>query len=105
IRATDAPREFRIDYEAANGMEIHVDWKGLMEPFDIHDPRHSPNASAGLEASGAGEAYKGHYDMTGRITGAVTIKGRTLAVDAIERMDRSWGQRTETVRPLNSINA
>lgn len=109
IEATKPPREYRIDYVGPDGNEIHVDWIGMMEPFDIHDPAHSPNAGGTEEEraarSSSGEAYKGHYDMTGRITGTIIVNGREFPVDSIERMDRSWGRRPEEVRPMNSINA
>lgn len=109
VKAVTPPRDYRIDYVGPDDTEIHVDWKGLMEPFDIHDPSHSPNAG-GTEAerlakSSAGAAYKGHFDMTGRITGTLKVRGKVFSVDSIERMDRSWGPRPEVVRAMNSINA
>lgn len=80
-----------------------------MEPFDIHDPAHSPRAGATEEErfaqSSSGAAFKGHLDMTGRITGTLTVRGKTFQVDAIERMDRSWGLRPEAIIAMNSINA
>jgi hypothetical protein len=101
VRATDPPRTFRIDYEAADGTEIHVDWVGLMDPFDIHDPNHSPQAGsvedmhADIETGHKHQA--GHFDMTGRMTGTLTVGGREFEVDGIERMDHSWGPRDPTV--------
>lgn len=97
VRAIDPPRRWRIDYTAADGTEIHVDWEGLMEPFDIHDPNHSPQAGgvfdihADLEPDK--EASVGHGDMTGRIQGTMVVRGKEFFVDSIERMDRSWGVR------------
>lgn len=109
IKAVAPPRDYRIDYVGPDGTEIHVDWKGIMEPFDIHDPAHSPNAGGSEEEraarSSSGEAYKGHFDMTGRITGTLIVKGREFRVDSIERMDRSWGPRPEGVNAMNTINA
>lgn len=100
VRVTKPPREYRIDYRAPDGTEIHVDWKGLMEPFDIHDPKHSPQAGAVQDVHADIETgtrhQAGHFDMTGHITGTLKVRGRELQVDGIERMDHSWGPRDPT---------
>lgn len=101
IVATKAPRNFRIDYSGFDGTEIHVDWIGLMDPFDIHDRNHSPQAGcvedmhADIDTSRTHQA--GHFDLTGRVTGTLTVRGKTFAVDSIERMDHSWGPRDPMV--------
>ena len=101
IRATDAPRNFRIDYQGFDGTEIHVDWEGLMDPFDIHDPNHSPQAGRVEDMHADIDTGKkhlaGHFDLTGRATGTLTVRGRTFKVDSIERMDHSWGPRDPMV--------
>lgn len=109
VIATKPPTDYRIDYVGYDDTEIHVDWKGIMEPFDIHDAKHSPLASGDAqsqaEGSAMGEAYKGHYDLTGRVTGTVKVRGREFAVDTIDRMDHSWGPRHELgFRYMNSIS-
>lgn len=93
ISAKNAPRDFRIDYVHPDGTEIHVDWNGLMEPFDIHDPEHSPQAGTKDDMHADALGGSGHVDMSGRVSGEVTVRGRTFKVDSIERMDRSWGPR------------
>ncbi|MFJ8066852.1 hypothetical protein ACIQYS_19950 [Psychrobacillus sp. NPDC096426] len=98
IQALDLPRDFAIDYEHEDGTEIHVTWKGMMPPFDIRNPSHSPQAIAGPKDIHTDQDTKhydlgGHFDMTGRITGSLTVRGRTYKVDSMERMDRSWGPR------------
>lgn len=98
IQATDPPRQFRIDYVAAeDGTEIHVDWESLMDPFDIHDPAHSPQAGKALDIHADLEPGErkpvGHVDMHGRATGVVRVRGNEFIVNAVERMDRSWGAR------------
>lgn len=104
INVVDAPRDFHIDYVGYDDTEIHVDWRGIMDPFDIHDPNHSPQAGRvkdvhievdsprGTQQPDAPRHY-GHLDMTGQITGTLKVKGREFSVDAIERMDHSWGPR------------
>ena len=90
----EPPRRFRIDYVSPDGTEIHVDWVGLMEPFDIHDPTHSPQAGGAYDIHSDLEPGEkrpfGHGDMTGRVTGTMTVGGREFEVDSVERMDRSW---------------
>ena len=97
IKATAAPRNFRVDYVGFDGTEIHVDWEGLMDPFDIHDPKHSPQAGAVEDMHAdieVGKKHKaGHFDLTGHCTGTLTVRGKTFPVDSIERMDHSWGPR------------
>ena len=110
ISAHTPPRDYRIDYVGHSGTELHVDWNGIMEPFDIHDPRHSPKAAATTNeqhaGSGLGAAWGGHFDMTGRVTGTLTVRGKTFEVDCVERMDHSWGHRNAvTMNAQNSISA
>lgn len=101
IKAVNPPRDFRIDYVGHDDTEIHVDWKGLMDPFDIHDPNHSPQAHsvedmhADIDATQKHAA--GHFDLTGRCTGTLKVRGRTFNVDSIERMDHSWGPRNPMI--------
>jgi hypothetical protein len=101
IRYLDAPKHFRVDYDGFDDTQIHVEWQGLMDPFDIHDPNHSPQAGSVEDMhadidTGAKSAY-GHFDMTGRMTGTLKVRGREFAVDAVERMDHSWGPRDPMV--------
>lgn len=101
---TTSPRDYRIDYVGFDDTEIHVDFKGLMEPFDIHDPAHSPKATphdakAKVEGSGFGSGYGGHFDLTCHVTGTLKVRGKEYQVDCIETMDHSWGPRPETHMP------
>ena len=99
VRATLPPQDYRVDYVGPNGAEIHLDVVGLMEPYDIHDPTMSPTAPPDradqVEHSGFGAGYSGHFDMTARVTGTLTLAGRTYVVDCVDTMDHSWGPRTE----------
>jgi hypothetical protein len=110
IRAVEPPREFRIDYVGFDDTEIHVDWNGIMDPFDVHDLKHTPHATGTHEEkmarSGLARAWNGHFDMTGRVTGTVRVRGREYRVDSLERMDHSWGERGENDLPaMDSISA
>ena len=97
------PRDYRIDYLGFEDTELHVDFKGLMEPFDIHDPAHSPKAvhekDAQAAGSGFGTGYGGHFDLTGHITGTLKLRGKEYAIDCVETMDHSWGPRPEIDMP------
>jgi hypothetical protein len=98
ITSTDPLRGFRIDYVGEDGTEIHVDWANLMPPFDTHDPAMSPQAGKGggdmhADPGTSHHESSGHVDMSGRATGTMIVRGRTFAVDSIERMDHSWGPR------------
>jgi hypothetical protein len=110
IRSVKPPREFRIDYVGYDNTEIHVDWIGIMDPFDVHDPAHTPHAVGTEEEkiakSGLSKAWKGHFDMTGRVTGVVKVRGKEYKVNSLERMDHSWGERGELeLPPMDSISA
>jgi hypothetical protein len=99
VRALNPPRDYRIDYVGYDDCEIHVDFEGLMDPFDTSDPAHSPKATADPDAhvagTGMGAAYKGHFELTGHITGTLRYRGVDHEVDCVETMDHSWGDRPE----------
>lgn len=96
-------REYRVDYVGYDGMEIHFDFKGLMEPFDIHDPNHSPMAKTSVDeqhaGSGMGSGYGGHFDLTGTYKGELIWQGKTYPINCVETMDHSWGSRPEIFVP------
>jgi hypothetical protein len=92
-------RDYRVDYVGTGGTELHLDVRGLMEPFDIHDPRMDPLAP--VDPPGKNESwtfaksYASHFDMTCRVTGSLSVRGQTYPVDCVSTMDHSWGQRPE----------
>jgi hypothetical protein len=100
VRSTKPPRDYEIDYRGAGGCEIRFAFRGLMEPYDIHDPRMDPIAAAeqGKEFSW-GTAYKGHFDLTGKIEGELVLGGRRRAISCVSTMDHSWGPRPEVGLP------
>ena len=110
IKAQNAPRDYRIDYVGYDDTELHVDWIGLMDPWDIHDPAHSPRAgktkSQQHAGSGLGAAWGGHFDQSGRVVGTMKVRGKEYKVDCVERMDHSWGHRNPIVmNAQDSISA
>lgn len=93
-------RDYQVSY-ASDEVSFDVAFTGLMEPFDIHDPKHSPmtrvksSTSDQHAGSGLGAGYGGHFDLTGRVTGELRIGQRQYRVDSVETMDHSWGPRPE----------
>lgn len=99
VKAVSPPRDYRIDYIGFDGTEIHVDMKGIMHPWDIHDPDLNPlagkTAEEQLARTSMGSGYKGHFDMHCRTTGTVRLRGKEYEVDVVDRLNHSWGPRPE----------
>jgi hypothetical protein len=100
VRATAAPRDYHVDYKGKDGTEIHFDFRGLMDPYDIHDPKMDPIAAKekGKEFSW-GTAYNGHFDLTGKIDGELVLRGQRHKISCVSTMDHSWGPRPEVGLP------
>lgn len=105
VRTSNEPRDYRIDYVGLNGAELHLDVRGLHEPFDIHDPEMDPMAPRERTDTAFGAAYANHFDMTAHCTGTATFHGKTYEVDCVSTMDHSWGPRNEAgMKPMGWIN-
>lgn len=96
-------RDYTVSYRGYDDMELDFDFKGLMEPFDIHDKHHSPMAKDDVHAqhagAGMGSGYGGHFDLTGQFNGRLKFQGQEYAIDCVETMDHSWGNRAEIFVP------
>lgn len=106
----DDPKNYHIDYKGFDDTELKFHFKGLHDPFDIHDPNMSPKATgdnySNEEDSGFGTGYGGHFDLTGHITGTLKLRGKEYNIDCVETMDHSWGPRPEThMPPIGWIHA
>ncbi|MFT4561153.1 MAG: hypothetical protein ACI9BW_000893 [Gammaproteobacteria bacterium] len=87
-------RDYQIDYQGYNDSALHLHFRGLMEPYDIHDPSMDPLATSGVATWS--DAYKnGHFDMTAHVTGECRLHGMSHQVDCVSTMDHSWGARAE----------
>lgn len=100
LDATNAPRDFRVQYEHELGeCRFDLSFKGLHDPFDVHDPAHNPlivRGDDGVIDTGLGDVWAyGHYDMIGHVTGTLELRGKEYEVDCYDGMDRSWGPRAE----------
>ncbi len=96
IKSTKPVMDYEIRFDGGDGVSFDVKYTALMEPYDIHDPDMDP--LAGVEQEGdvvSNHAYAGHWDQSGRVTGTLTIRGKTYNVDCVSSMDHSWGLRGE----------
>lgn len=96
-------RDYTVSYRGYDDTEIDFDFKGLMEPFDIHDKSHSPMAKDSVyeqhAGAGMGSGYGGHFDLTGHFRGRLKFRGVEYPIDCVETMDHSWGIRAEIFVP------
>ena len=95
VKTSNAPRDYRIDYIGHSDSELHLDIRGLHEPFDIHDPAIDPLAPTDHVDAAFGAAYANHFDMTAHYTGTAKFHGKNYEVDCVATMDHSWGPRNE----------
>lgn len=104
------PSQYRIDYVGADNTEMHLDFQGIHQPYDIHDPNIDPmarvNSRDAVEHSGFGSAYASHFDLTTRVTGTISVRGEQYEVNCLATQDHSWGPRPEReMRPMGYVNA
>lgn len=95
VKAVEPLKLYRIDYLGIDDTEMHVEFRSLMEPFDMNDPAMDPMAADRIGKGWGGAAFSGHYEITGRITGEARIRGKSYKVDYVDTLDRSWGPRKE----------
>jgi hypothetical protein len=96
VRAVCPPRDFELSYTGTDGTELDLRFDALMDPYDIHDHRAPGQAGDRLTTT----SYKGHFDMTGRVTGFVDIRGERIDVDCIDTIDHSWGPKAENDKAM-----
>ena len=97
VEAVDGPSGYHFSYRSKLGScQFDLDFKSMHQPFDPHDPKENPLAATVQHDPRVGVAWSnGHFEAKGRITGSLTLRGRTYAVDCYEGMDHSWGPRPE----------
>ncbi|MGY0541510.1 DUF7064 domain-containing protein [Nocardioides sp. YJ-D4] len=95
----EPPNNYRFVYESLNGAcRFDLDFKGCMPAWDPNDPAENPllAVSADHQDLGLGDAWAGgHLDFVGRVTGVLTLRGKTYEINSMGGFDRSWGTRTE----------
>ena len=83
LRAIEPTRVYEFGYD---GRDLTVDlrYEGVVEPLVTHA---TPPFN------------KGHIDQIGRVTGSMTLRGETIAVDCYAMRDRAWGPRQDGPQP------
>ncbi len=103
VKAVNAPMDYEVDYVGYDDTEYHLYYKGLSEPYDIHDPKQDPITAAQQakesDNSWGKGAYAGHFDQSAHVTGDAKILGKSYKVDCVTTMDHSWGPRAEMSIP------
>lgn len=94
IKCTKPVMDYDIKFDDQRRVAFNVQFKGLMEPYDIHDPKMDPLAAA-ADDKVSQTAYAGHWDQSGRVTGRFSLDGTTYDIDCVSSMDHSWGERKE----------
>ncbi len=97
VKCTTPNMDWEVDYDDGEGTEIHFQYRSLMQPFDINDPKQDPMVAAAAEGSDFqwGTAYSGHFDQTGVFNGTIVLRGREIPFSCVSTMDHSWGVRAE----------
>lgn len=104
VEVTKPPVDYHFTYEGYAGTcRFDVNFRGLMQPFDMHDPKENPLADPAYlnDLSGPGllETWStGHMDLKGHVTGELELRGKRYEIDCYHGMDRSWGPRSEDGR-------
>ncbi len=101
VEVTKPPMDYRVDYVARDGTELHFTYEGLGLPYDIQDPEMDPITAKSspedhAKHQGFGTAYNGHFDHSGHLRGKLKLRGKTYPIDIVSTMDHSWGQRPES---------
>ncbi|HRP98833.1 MAG TPA: hypothetical protein PK781_00045 [Terrimesophilobacter sp.] len=101
VKATNPPRDFHFTYQHELGAcSFDLNFRGLHQPFDIHDPMENVLMAASDTSNPAdgrfGDPWKnGHFELKGHITGTLELRGKTYEVDCYDGTDHSWGPRSE----------
>jgi hypothetical protein len=94
VRALDPLKKYTVHYEGIDDTRIDLEFTALMDPYDMNDPEMDPKA-AGRIGQGWSNAFHGHFELTGKVTGEAVLRGKSYKIDCIDTVDRSWGPRLE----------
>jgi hypothetical protein len=94
IKVVEPINHYHVEYEGIDDTHFKLDYRALHTAYDINDPDMDPLAAA-RNGPAWDSSWSGHYEMTYRITGTLTVRGKTYAVDCVDTGDRSWGPRPE----------
>jgi hypothetical protein len=94
VRAIDPLKRYAASYTGIDDTRIELEFRALMPPYDMNDPEQDPKA-AGRIGQGWSNAFHGHFEITGHVTGELILRGKHYKIDCIDTLDRSWGPRLE----------
>ena len=93
ITAVNPPRDYEIHYAPDHDLIIDLHFRGLMDPYDINDAKEDGSTK---HLSLVPEPFsKGHFDLTGHVTGTFSHRGKSFDVNCVATMDHSWGPRSQ----------
>ena len=95
VKSLRAPLDYRIDYVGIDDTELHFTFLGIMRPQDFNDPDQDPLTRSKVSNAGWDQAFNGHFDMTGKVSGELVLRGVRHKIDCLSTMDHSWGPRAE----------
>jgi hypothetical protein len=87
-------KHYRVTYEGIDDTRFELEYFALHEPYDINDPDMDPTAARRIGPAWD-SSWSGHYEVTYRIKGFLTVRGKRYTVDCVDTGDRSWGPRPE----------
>lgn len=94
VKVIEPLRHYRATYEGIDETRIDLEFRALMPPYDMNDPAMDPLAAQRVQ-QGWSEAFGGHFEITGHVTGELVVRGQRHRIDCIDTLDRSWGPRQE----------
>lgn len=94
VKVIEPLKRIAVTYEGIDDTRFDLEYVALHEPYDINDPAMDPTA-AGRNGPAWDSSWSGHYEVTYRTRGTLTVRGKTYPVDCVQTGDRSWGPRPE----------
>lgn len=94
-RTIELQRAYGLSYRGW-GCELDLTWTAFMEPqpMTVLDPtKLNPAIDEWIAKDGVGDLSIGHYHQGGRVSGACSLQGETIEIDAFSNRDHSWGPR------------
>lgn len=90
-----SPGSYRVQYKGAlEGCEFDLHFQAIHDVFDPHTSRDPGNAATRDPRMGP-EWMSGHWEVKGKTTGRLHLRGKDHEVSCFDGMNRSWGPRPE----------
>lgn len=100
LEVTKAPFDYTYSYRGEDNLcSFDLDCKGIMQPFDAHDPNENPLVQKSTDSYSktgyAGWSSGGHMESMVHTTGEITLHGKTYKIDCVDGINKSWGPRKD----------